>query len=147
MSHVRQQIRDQVTTTLTGLTTTGTNVYETRVYPLESSSLPGLTISTPSEEIDEELSSGSRTIFRNLQLVIMGYAQATSDFDNTIDTIAAEVETALMADLTLNNLAKDTLLQSIETEFSTEGNKPVGTITMTFNVMYATDHADPTVAL
>lgn len=147
MSHVRQQIRDEVTTTLTGLTTTGTNVYKTRVYPLEASGLPGLTISTPSEEVDDELSSGSRTIFRDLELVVVGYVQATADFDNTIDTIAAEVETALMADPTLNSLAKDVILDRMETEFSTEGNQPVGTITIVFRVLYATDDADPTVAL
>ena len=36
MAHVRQQIRDAIVTALTGLTTTGTNVFRSRIYPLEN---------------------------------------------------------------------------------------------------------------
>ena len=36
-NHIRQQIRERVGTTLTGLTTTGSNVYQSRVYNLEDS--------------------------------------------------------------------------------------------------------------
>ena len=49
-NHVRQQIRERIGTTLTGLTTTGSNVFESRVYPLEDSKLPALIIYTKSEE-------------------------------------------------------------------------------------------------
>ena len=35
-NHIRQQIREKFGTTLTGLTTTGSNVFESRVYPLEN---------------------------------------------------------------------------------------------------------------
>ena len=45
MSHARQKIRDAVVTLLTGLTTTGSRVYDTRLYNLEpSENLPGLVI-------------------------------------------------------------------------------------------------------
>ena len=43
-NHVRQQIREKFGTTLTGLTTTGSRVYESRVYPLET--VPALVIYT-----------------------------------------------------------------------------------------------------
>ena len=39
MAHVRKSIRDDVVSTLTGLTTTGTNVYQTRFYPLAEAKL------------------------------------------------------------------------------------------------------------
>ena len=54
MSHVRQQIRERVATTLTGLTTTGSRVYQSRVYPLGPNNLPGLLVFTSSEssEVD-----------------------------------------------------------------------------------------------
>ena len=32
-NHVRQQIRERIATDLTGLTTTGSKVYQSRVYP------------------------------------------------------------------------------------------------------------------
>jgi hypothetical protein len=52
--HVRQQIRERIATTITGLTTTGSNVYQSRVYPLDSVSLPALLVYTLSEgsEVD-----------------------------------------------------------------------------------------------
>ena len=50
MSHVRQQIREQVVTLCTGLTTTGSRVYDTRLYNLDpADNLPGLVIYTQSE--------------------------------------------------------------------------------------------------
>ena len=48
-NHIRQQIREYFGTTLTGLTTTGSNVYESRVYPIENAKLPALVIYTKSE--------------------------------------------------------------------------------------------------
>jgi len=40
-NHVRQQIRERLATDLTGLTTTGRRVYQSRVYSLEDGNLPG----------------------------------------------------------------------------------------------------------
>ena len=45
-NHLRQQIRERIGTTLTGLSTTGTNVFQSRVYQLEDSNLPALLIYT-----------------------------------------------------------------------------------------------------
>ena len=45
-NHIRQQIRERAGTVLTGLTTTGTNVFETRIYPLSNTNLPALAIYT-----------------------------------------------------------------------------------------------------
>ena len=39
MSHVRQQIREQFATTVTDLSTTGSNVFQSRVYNLESTEI------------------------------------------------------------------------------------------------------------
>nr|ADI23589.1 hypothetical protein [uncultured nuHF2 cluster bacterium HF0770_42C12] len=40
MAHVRQSIRDNVVTAVTGLSTTGSNVFRSRVYPLGTNKLP-----------------------------------------------------------------------------------------------------------
>ena len=47
--HVRQQIRSAIITQVTGLTTTGINVFEHRVYPLAEDDLPAIVVSTTSE--------------------------------------------------------------------------------------------------
>ena len=48
MAHLRKQIRDNVVTALTGLSTTGSRVYASRVYP----NLPGLCVYTKSESVE-----------------------------------------------------------------------------------------------
>ncbi len=89
-NHIRQQIRERVGTTLTGLTTTGSNVFQSRVYNLEDSKLPAIIIYTKSED-SELLEMGStRTLQRNLSLVVEAYVKANSNYDDTIDTIAKE---------------------------------------------------------
>ena len=111
-NHIRQQIREYFGTTLNNLTTTGTRVYESRVYPLET--VPALAIYTKSETSEPIVIGTDRLMSRDLSVVVEGFAKATSNFDDTIDTISKEVEEAIAADRTLGGLAKDTYLESTE---------------------------------
>ena len=52
MAHARQSIRDNVVTAVTGLSTTGTNVFRSRVYPLGENKLPALCIYTVAGEVE-----------------------------------------------------------------------------------------------
>ena len=79
MAHVRQLIRDNVTTTLTGLTTTGTRVYRSRVYPVATT--PGLAIYTKSESVEYSSMSGQRTQFRSLALTVEIYVKGVTGYD------------------------------------------------------------------
>tara|TARA_Y100001973_G_scaffold40011_1_gene59899 strand:+ start:5144 stop:5578 length:435 start_codon:yes stop_codon:yes gene_type:complete len=136
MAHLRQQIRERVATTLTGLTTTGSNVFQSRVYPLENTKLPCLLIYTR-EESSEPLDMGPpRTIEKKLSLVVEGYVKANTNYDDTIDTITKEVETALYGDRLINNLAKDSFLVSTDISFNGEGDNPLGIVVMTFEIPY-----------
>ena len=146
-NHIRQQIREKFGTTLTGLTTTGSNVYESRVYPLENGSLPALIIYTKSETSEPIVIRTQRLMSRELSVVVEGYAKATSNFDDTIDTISKEVEAAIAADRTLDGLAKDTYLESTEIEFNSEGEKPLGYVSLTFLTNYYVKENAPDVAV
>ena len=146
-NHIRQQIREEFGTTLTGLTTTGSNVYESRVYPLENGSLPALIIYTKSETSEPIVIGTQRLMSRELSVVVEGYAKATSNFDDTIDTISKEVEAAIAADRTLDGLAKDTYLESTEIEFNSEGEKPLGYVSLTFLTNYYVKENAPDVAV
>jgi hypothetical protein len=146
-NHIRQQIREKFGTTLTGLTTTGSNVFESRVYPLENASLPALIIYTKSETSEPIVIGTQRLMSRELSVVVEGYAKATSNFDDTIDTISKEVEAAIAADRTLNGLAKDTYLESTEIEFNSEGEKPLGYVSLTFLTNYYVKENAPDVAV
>ena len=92
MAHKRTSIRNNVTTTLTGLTTTGSNVFESRIYPNELSKLPLLNVYSNTET--SELSSIGK-IERNLEIMVEGFAKATANVDEAVEVIAKEVEVAI----------------------------------------------------
>jgi len=146
-NHIRQQIREYFGTNLTGLSTTGSNVYESRVYPIENSKLPALVIYTKSETSEPIVIGADRVMSRELSVVVEGYAKATSNFDDTIDTISKEVEEAIAADRTLGGLAKDTYLESTQIDFNAEGEKPLGFVSLTFISNYYVKEKNPDVAV
>ena len=148
MSHVRQQIREAFGTACSGLSTTGTNVFQTRVYPIESGSLPGLCIYTTSETVSdqvEDLGGASRLVTRSLSVRVEGYARASSNLDDTLDTISAEVETAVADSTSIDALLTDLELSSTDVSF-TEGDREIGVITLDFGVIYTTAFNDPETA-
>lgn len=147
MAHVRKQIRDNVITTVTGLTTTSTRVFRSRVYPIAAGKLPGLCVYTRSETVESGTLTRPRTKMRNLDVVIEGYALANSDLDNTLDQISLEVEEAMVSDVTRGGKAKDTELIDIEVEQVGEGETQAGVVRMTFSVQYATIENDAEVAV
>jgi len=142
--HMRQQIRDAVVTAVTGLTTTGSNVFNAREWPQEAGDLPALRVYTPDEESEPDNMTRPRSMERSLELVIEGIARATSGVVGTLDTIAAEVEAALGNNL-LSGKVKDMHLARTESPaHDVTGNRPVGLIRLTYAVSYRTPEADPT---
>ena len=132
---------------LTGLTTTGSNVYQSRVYPLENINLPALIIYTKSETSEPIVIGTNRVMSRELSVIVEGYVKATSNFDDTIDTISKEVEAAIAADRTLDGLSKDCYLESTEIEYTGEGEKPLGYVSLTFITNYYVQETNPDVAV
>ena len=145
--HVRQQIRERIATTITGLSTTGSNVFQSRVYPLDVDSLPALLVYTISESSDVDVMGTTLGMNRILNVGIEAYVKATVDFDDIVDDICKEVESALGADRTLNNLAKFQYLSATEIQFNGEGDKPVGVVTMNYAVQYRTTTTAPDIAI
>lgn len=146
-NHVRRQIRERVATTLTGLATTGSKVYQSRVYPLAANNLPGLLVYTTSESSDPDMMGAQPELERELNLVIEGYAKTASNLDDVMDGIAKEVEVAMAADTKINSLAKDSYLTDTEIQLTGEGEQPIGMITMNYTVQYRTENNAPDVAL
>ena len=116
MAHVRQSIRDNVVTTVTGLSTTGSSVFRTRIYPLETGNLPGLCVYTQTEDSGID-TLGSRNLTR------------------TVDVL---IEAAMATDVTRGGYAKDCLLTRSEFEFSDEGDRPIVMGRLTYAVQYRT---------
>jgi hypothetical protein len=143
-NHVRRQIRDAAVTALTGLTTTGTRVYDSRVYPMQDANLPGLRIFTNNETVEISSLGVGRLLDRQLELVVEACVKENDSFDNTVDLIIKEVETALASGLTG---AKYVQLKQIEIEMAGDGEKPVAMARMTFDAPYITVNGTPDTAL
>jgi len=139
MAHARKQIRDQLMTTLTGLTTTGSNVFNSRVY--DHDALPCISIYTLSEELGDESHNKQ---FRMLNVMVEVRAKAADNLEDDLDKIGAEIEDAIFAsgDTTLSNTCKDFDYDGLDIELSGEAEKPFGLMTMRFLAMYRVNKTD-----
>jgi len=135
MAHLRQSIRERIGTLVTGLSTTGSNVFQSRVYPVEDGSLPCLLVYTTSEESEVTEIASPRPMTRFLNVIVQGVVGATTP-DDTLDDISKEVEVALAGDVSINNLANNSFLSSTTIEFNAEGAKPIGTVMLNYIVEY-----------
>lgn len=144
MPHVRRQIIDQLVTTVTGLTTTGANVKASRVYPVQGSELPALVVYATEETVLEDQSTLDID-YRSLSVVIEGYAEGETgaDVDDTLDLIASEVETAVLADLDVNALAVSIRLTGTSIEMRGDGDQATASIQIEFTVNYRTTIGAP----
>jgi hypothetical protein len=98
--------------------------------------MPCLLIATGDERIDGTATQ-SGPLDRQLSVNIRGFAMGAT-VDDTLDQIALEVETALAS--------KGYALQSIEVDFDDELEKPVGSISLNYEIMYFTQAGNPGVS-
>ena len=135
MAHYRQQIRERVATTLTGLNTTGNNVFQSRIYNIEESKLPCLCIYTVSETSEPISMSPPRSIEKALDLIVEIYTKGqNSSID--LDAIVKDVKTKMYSDRLINNLAKDSYLITQELNYNGEGDKNIAVGILTFRIFY-----------
>ena len=135
MAHLRQSIRERIATDVTGLTTCGANVFQSRVYPIEDSKLPCLLVYTTSEDSEIESMASPRPMLRTLTVVIQAVVSAINP-DDTLDLISKEIEVALAGDVNINNLANNSFLSSTEIDFNSDGALPIGTLMLNYVVEY-----------
>jgi hypothetical protein len=150
MAHGRQQIREALATALTGLTTTGSRVYQERTRELRDADLPALVITTDEEAVRVEMVSFPPLQERDLAIRVAAVAKATGSLDDTLDTICAEVETALYASVSANTLTsrvKLMTLEAINVELDDTLDRPVGRATMSWRCTYHTTAGTPATLL
>ena len=146
MAHLRQSIRERIATDVTGLSTTGSNVFQSRFYPVEDGSLPCLLVYTTSEESEVTEIASPRPMTRLLNVIVQGVVGATTP-DDTLDTISKEIEVAMASDVTINDLADNSFLSSTDIEFNADGAKPIGTVMLNYVVEYRNVDNDPESAI
>lgn len=143
--HIRRAIRENLITTLTGLPLTGDRVFSNRVFPLSQSNHNGLVLFTDGETV-EYLSTGSnRTQERIVNFRVEVYVRTKTDFDDKIDAILVDIESALHQDVTRGGYAADTMLGNLQIEYSGDGEVPVGIGSLDIMVKYHNQEGSPTI--
>lgn len=146
MSHVRRQIREAAATAVTGLSTTGARIFQSRIHPLRDADLPCLLISTDDEQIEAENAVMGGELTRDLTLTVRGVAKANANLDDTLDAIAEQVEPVLNG-ASLGGLVKRCTLEKISVDMEDTLEKPAGVITLQYRTTYFTSPAAPGISI
>lgn len=134
-NHVRKQLRDAVVTAVTGLVTTTSHVHGWRVYALQDATeLPALSVYITDEDAEWMTIHAPAVVERRAVVHVQGIAKASASVEDTLDTIAKEVEAALAGGVTIGS--KTVALQYTGCEVDiTRGDKPVGMIDLRFTAV------------
>lgn len=143
--HKRQAIRDAFVSAVTGLTTTGNNVFVSRVYPLDTGTLPALVIYTKRESSAPETIGLPRTFVRELTISCEAYVRANTGYDNLLDTISAEVESALYAAGNFDGLIKDAYVVETDVNYQDGADQPLASAEIDITLIYTTVEGSVTV--
>ena len=144
--HRAESIMAAVITAVTGLTTTGANVYRARAYPLEISGIPALLVwqgedSAQTEMIGDEVIS---LLEIHIDAIVR---EPTTQIDTTLNKIREEVTVALMADYKLGLAYVAGIMEQSadEPELSGEGDSPIAQMRTNWDVQYQHSRTDPAV--
>jgi hypothetical protein len=151
--HVGKQCVDAIVTAVTGLTTTGTDVYPARIHSVPGAKIPALLVYANDLVIDPSTdalqSDGNRgmliTVSVSVEALVKEVLVAT--MESTAWTILSEVQTALEADKTLGGLSKDMKLDSVEWDRLGEGDKSILSMRTVWMVLFRIKESAPTVVL
>lgn len=140
--HVRQQIRDQIVSLLTGLPTTQDRVFVDVDVPVSSDEVPCIIVRTPKDEFYEGLSTYSGDQTRDLTIEIEARAKGQNAVDVT-DTICLEVETVFFNNDDLSIGLADLRYGGTDITISADTEKTVVTAILTINGHYRINKSNP----
>lgn len=145
MSHARKQIRDAVVALLQDLDTTANRVYASRLYSLEESELPSVSVFTTDTGNDEVVTrvTQNKLFQRECPVVIEGHALADENVDDVLDQIALEVEVAMSAPIVVGSRTLPAQLKSTSKELIGDHEAQVGIVRLTYLATYVTSESTP----
>lgn len=143
--HAAEQIVVAAKALLTGLTTTGTNVFDSRVYPMQYVDLPALKVDQGDETVDQ--GTVGDQLDRTMELIVIVAVKQNTGYRTEVNQIRKEVEIAFAGDQTLSGLCHYVFPASTSIELSGDADKPVAEATMTFSVRYFTKFSEPDIPL
>ncbi len=142
VDHVRTQIREAVVAEVTGLTITGANVFDSRVWVFEDVDLPAISVRTTEDELAEESEGQGLSQTRYCTVTIEARVKSMTDYTATLDNIDKEITEALadateiQASTTLKSLTNIFEWRSWDITISDDQEKPILLGVSTFRATY-----------
>ena len=147
MASRRMEIRKKLVEFLKGKTDAGNNVFPNLSTPFWSENLPAIAVYPRSESV-EMFSVAPKEWTRTLEMAVEIVAKGpevpcpltggTQFLEDALDLIAAQVECELSRDDTVGCTADDINLISSEFQFEGDGEAPIGSARLVYNVIYHT---------
>lgn len=137
MSRKRKEIRKAVVKALKGRTRAGDRVRANRSEVNWQQTLPHVNIYFRGEDV-QETDQAPRLLKRviNMEVEIIDEGRDGDELSDKLDDLSEQVEAALSVDDSLQCTADDIVLQNIELEADSDGDKPTGSARLMFNVTY-----------
>ena len=147
--HVHRQILAALATALSGLATSGANVFSERpeAQPLQAAELPALRIYTGPESGTIAEYGALRTRARTLEVVIECCVKAAAAAVDTVDQMCREVEVAIDTTAPLGALGSLIEPRRFEFDIAAEAEQTVAVGRTTYEVRYHTAQVAPDAAL
>lgn len=136
--HQRQAIREAVKAAIVSAGTSAADrVYETQTTPWERVQLPAISVYTTSEAVDTK-QSAPRELTRTLQLEVVAAVEASDNVDDAMDDIAVQIERAMHTDDSFGGVCDRSYLTATENTVVEFGRKPIGFVSLVYDVIYYT---------
>jgi len=148
-AHVREQIAVAFVAALTGLATTGTNVFrerDTEDRPLQEAELPALLVDDDGEPAEMTSIGPGRVLQRRMRMRITAHVRALTGAGTTLNQILKEVEIAV-AGITSGAFKYATITDISAREAAESADQPLMRQSFNFDVLYMTAHNAPDVPL
>lgn len=142
-NHKAEQVLSAVTTLLTNLATTGSNVERGRFYPFKETVTAALTITQGQLDLVETKNNSFQDV--TLEVIVTAHAKgADGTVESTINQIAKEVYVAMMVDYTLGlGFVQDTIWQGNDEPALGRLEKSVVSMDMRFTVKFRHNYLNP----
>ena len=130
--HVRQQVRNAVTSKLREIKSLKGSTHESMTYPLGKDDMPAALVFSEEEVIETVTKVGCRLQRRHIETAIYVFARADKEVENVLDPLVAEVENKIYEDQTLGRIAEQTQLSETNLFIGGEPKSPVGAARLSF---------------
>lgn len=134
--HKRQRVRDHLVTVFSAVPALAGRVFANRSRPTEAKELPVVLVYTLTEA--SEVATIAYDLTRRLSVAVEIRTSYSSNLDNALDGLSAQVELVVASDPRLGGLADASALAGTTIGLDGEGESRQAIATLTFEVIYQT---------